>query len=75
MLCDCIDKSSIEHRHRHSQVAQTMVNNKPTFIRYTPKTAGPDGARIIRMVEAPVDPLEPPKFKVQILPIPSYARK
>ena len=49
-------------------VQQQMVNQKPTYVRYTPKQAGPDGARIIRLVEAPVDPLEPPKFKHKRVP-------
>nr|WJH19502.1 SNW domain-containing protein 1 (SNW1) [Euglena gracilis] len=43
-------------------------DGKATFIRYTPKQSGPDGARIIRLVEAPVDPLEPPKFKHKRVP-------
>jgi len=49
-------------------VKQTMVNQTPTFVRYTPKQAGPEGSRVIRMVEAPVDPLEPPKFKHKRVP-------
>lgn len=45
----------------------------PTLIKYVPqgaKAGTNSGAshRIIRMVEAPVDPLEPPKFKHQKLP-------
>lgn len=41
---------------------------EPQYIRYTPSAHGPghnSGAaqRVIRMVEAPVDPMEPPKFK------------
>jgi len=43
-------------------------DGKPTFIRYTPANAD-DGhnsgakQRIIKLVEAPVDPLEPPRFQ------------
>eukprot|EP01104_Vermistella_antarctica_P021349 TRINITY_DN959_c0_g1_i1.p1 TRINITY_DN959_c0_g1~~TRINITY_DN959_c0_g1_i1.p1 ORF type:complete len:691 (-),score=232.56 TRINITY_DN959_c0_g1_i1:58-2130(-) len=44
------------------------AKEEPTFIRYTAQsshTSHNSGAqqRIIRLVEAPVDPLEPPKFK------------
>jgi hypothetical protein len=40
----------------------------PKFIRYTPDTSAPGfnpnaRQRVIRMVEAQVDPMEPPKFK------------
>jgi len=43
----------------------------PTYIRYTPsvKAAGSNiEQRIIRMSEAPQDPLEPPKFKLKKVP-------
>lgn len=42
----------------------------PTFIRYTPSEAGSSGAqnRVIRMVEAARDPMEPPKFKHKRVP-------
>jgi SNW domain-containing protein 1 len=42
----------------------------PTFIRYTPAEAGASGAqsRVIRMVEAAKDPMEPPKFKHKRVP-------
>ncbi|CAG8689827.1 11089_t:CDS:2, partial [Scutellospora calospora] len=46
---------------------------EPTYIRYTPGQQGEaynSGAtqRIIRMVEMPVDPMEPPKFKHKKIP-------
>ena len=51
-------------------VHQTAKGNvkAPTFIRYTPDTSAPGfnpnaRQRVIRMVEAQVDPMEPPKFK------------
>eukprot|EP01114_Cavostelium_apophysatum_P013203 TRINITY_DN3138_c0_g1_i1.p1 TRINITY_DN3138_c0_g1~~TRINITY_DN3138_c0_g1_i1.p1 ORF type:complete len:559 (+),score=177.22 TRINITY_DN3138_c0_g1_i1:136-1812(+) len=49
------------------------VGGAPTFIRYTPsqKGAGFNSGteqRIIRLSEAPVDPLEPPKFKLKKAP-------
>ena len=51
-------------------VDQTAKGNvkAPTFIRYTPDTSAPGfnpnaRQRVIRMVEAQVDPMEPPKFK------------
>ncbi|KAJ1627613.1 SKIP/SNW domain-containing protein [Pavlovales sp. CCMP2436] len=42
----------------------------PTFIRYTPAEAGAVGAqnRVIRMVEAARDPMDPPKFKHKRVP-------
>jgi len=48
-------------------------NAEPTFIRYTPSNQNEEfnsGAkqRIIRLQAAPVDPLEPPKFKHKKLP-------
>ena len=47
--------------------------NEPTFIKYTPSQQGEaynSGAkeRMIRMVEMPVDPMEPPKFKHKRVP-------
>ena len=46
---------------------------EPEYIKYTPTQQGAafnSGAsqRIIRMVEAPVDPLEPPKFRFKRVP-------
>ena len=45
----------------------------PTYIRYTPSNqgnnhAGGASSRVIRMVEAPLDPMEPPKFKHKRVP-------
>ncbi|KAJ1546383.1 mRNA splicing protein, partial [Cladochytrium tenue] len=42
----------------------------PQFVRYTPSSSsgGASTTRIIRMVEAPVDPMEPPRFKHQKVP-------
>eukprot|EP01129_Flabellula_baltica_P010705 TRINITY_DN4549_c0_g1_i1.p1 TRINITY_DN4549_c0_g1~~TRINITY_DN4549_c0_g1_i1.p1 ORF type:complete len:635 (-),score=203.74 TRINITY_DN4549_c0_g1_i1:36-1940(-) len=47
--------------------------DKSTYIKYTPANTNPDhnsgaSSRIIRMVEVPVDPMEPPKFKHKKLP-------
>jgi SNW domain-containing protein 1 len=52
---------------RPVQCAKGNVKD-PTFIRYTPDTSAPGfntnaRQRVIRMVEAQVDPMEPPKFK------------
>lgn len=46
---------------------------EPTYIRYTPGQQGESynsgsTQRIIRMVEMPVDPMEPPKFKHKKIP-------
>lgn len=49
-------------------------NKAPTYIRYTPGQGAGDGhnsgakQRIIRMVDAPVDPMEPPQFKHKKIP-------
>lgn len=43
------------------------VTEGPAFVRYTP-TAGDGETRIIKMVNAPVDPLEPPKFGHKKIP-------
>ncbi|KAI9283605.1 SKIP/SNW domain-containing protein [Umbelopsis sp. AD052] len=50
------------------------TNKAPTYIRYTPGQGAGDGhnsgakQRIIRMVDAPVDPMEPPQFKHKKIP-------
>mmetsp|Transcript_25273 Transcript_25273/g.99815 ORF Transcript_25273/g.99815 Transcript_25273/m.99815 type:complete len:650 (-) Transcript_25273:848-2797(-) len=46
---------------------------KPTYVKYTPANGGAShnsgsSQRIIRMMEAPVDPLEPPKFHQKKVP-------
>lgn len=56
---------------RAAQPAQKQ--GAPTYIRYTPQSGGDahnSGAkqRIIRMVEMPKDPMEPPKFKHKRVP-------
>ncbi|KAF9436594.1 mRNA splicing protein [Entomortierella beljakovae] len=58
-----------------AQPKSVVSNNKPgapTYIRYTPANQNPgdDGAkqRVIRMVEMPVDPMEPPKHKHKKVP-------
>ncbi|KAI1320812.1 mRNA splicing protein [Mortierella claussenii] len=58
-----------------AQPKNVVSNNKPgapTYIRYTPanQTAGEEGVkqRVIRMVEMPVDPMEPPKHKHKKVP-------
>ncbi|KAG0239321.1 mRNA splicing protein [Actinomortierella wolfii] len=58
-----------------SQPKNIGSNNKPgepTYIRYTPanQTGRAEGVqqRIIRMVEAPVDPMEPPRHKHKKVP-------
>jgi hypothetical protein len=43
------------------------VMEGPAFVRYTP-TAGDGDTRIIKMVNAPIDPLEPPKFGHKKIP-------
>jgi len=52
----------------------TADKKGPTFIKYTPSQSdgsaagGGASTRVIRMVEAPVDPMEPPKFKHKRVP-------
>lgn len=57
----------------HVANIRTVSTKEPTYVRYTPSeqhAAHNSGAqqRIIRLQEAPIDPLEPPKFKHQKLP-------
>lgn len=53
----------------HGSLDRAIADKKdPQYIRYTPSNQGGGHAsgatnRVIRMVEAPVDPMEPPKFK------------
>lgn len=51
----------------------TQKTDESTFFRYTPvngssNNGAQDESRIVRMVEAPVDPMEPPKFHNKKLP-------
>lgn len=58
----------------HGCLDRAIADKKePQYIRYTPSNQGgahASGAtnRVIRMVEAPVDPMEPPKFKHKRVP-------
>jgi SNW domain-containing protein 1 len=58
----------------HGSLEKAVADKKdPTYIRYTPSGQGGGQAsgatnRVIRMVEAPVDPMEPPKFKHKRVP-------
>ena len=58
----------------HGSLEKATSDKKaPTYIRYTPSNQGAAHAsgasnRVIRMVEAPVDPMEPPKFKHKRVP-------
>ncbi|KAJ3370337.1 mRNA splicing protein [Allomyces arbusculus] len=51
-------------------IASTAQAGAPVFVKYTPtQTGGRQGkTRIIKMVEMPVDPFEPPKFGFKRLP-------
>jgi SNW domain-containing protein 1 len=60
--------------------APVTKNGAPTYIKYTPAQQGSNfnsGAsnRIIRMVEMPKDPLEPPKFKNKRVPRGKFVNK
>ncbi|KAJ3174735.1 mRNA splicing protein [Geranomyces variabilis] len=53
----------------------TQQKNGPTYVKYTPASQNASqnsgaGSRIIRMVEAPIDPMEPPRFKHKKVPRP-----
>lgn len=59
----------LEGRSKSSQGVQNKdKKNGPSFVKYTPASKSTVGSRIIRMVEAPVDPMEPPKFKHKKMP-------
>ncbi|KAI9205632.1 SKIP/SNW domain-containing protein [Polychytrium aggregatum] len=62
----------VEGRIKSAQPTQvaSAKTNEPEYLRYTPSgsSSGPAQTRIIRMVEAPVDPMEPPKFKHKKVP-------
>lgn len=54
------------------QVTTQTKTNEPTYVRYTPQDQisqnGANNQKIIRLVEMPVDPLEPAKFKHKKVP-------
>jgi SNW domain-containing protein 1 len=52
------------------EIGSTSQSGGPVFVKYTPtQHGGKSGkSRIIRMVEMPVDPMEPPKFGFKRLP-------
>uniref|UniRef100_A0A7S0NQI2 SKI-interacting protein SKIP SNW domain-containing protein n=2 Tax=Calcidiscus leptoporus TaxID=127549 RepID=A0A7S0NQI2_9EUKA len=58
----------------HGSLEKALADKKaPQYIKYTPSNQGSAQAsgatnRVIRMVEAPVDPMEPPKFKHKRVP-------
>jgi len=59
----------LEGRSKSSQGALGKEKKSgPSFVKYTPASRSTVGSRIIRMVEAPVDPMEPPKFKHKKMP-------
>ena len=45
-------------------------NGEATYVRYTPANSSSSGSgtRIIKLSEAPVDPFEPPKYKIKKVP-------
>lgn len=64
-------KISAAHNPRNlPKAGKAAERAAPTFIRYTPTEASASGAqqRVIRMVEAARDPMEPPKFKHKRVP-------
>ncbi|KAJ1660768.1 mRNA splicing protein [Dispira simplex] len=55
------------------KTGQLGTNRQPEYVRYTPKQQGPgynSGAkqRVVRMVDMPVDPFEPQRFKTKKIP-------
>ncbi|TPX59710.1 hypothetical protein PhCBS80983_g02299 [Powellomyces hirtus] len=66
----------VDGRIKSAQPKQvTQQKNGPTYVKYTPASQNASqnsgaGSRIIRMVEAPIDPMEPPRFKHKKLPRP-----
>ncbi|KAJ3063453.1 Puff-specific protein Bx42 [Podochytrium sp. JEL0797] len=68
---DKITESRIASNAPKGIVSSTgSSTSAPTFVRYTPSSSSGTTAdtRIIRMVEAPIDPMEPPKFKFKKVP-------
>jgi SNW domain-containing protein 1 len=60
-----VDKKVRTYAPKMDNMGRVMEG--PAFVRYTP-TAGDGETRIIKMVNAPVDPLEPPKFGHKKIP-------
>lgn len=59
----------IEGRIKSTQATNPIEKKSgPSYVKYTPASKSTVGSRIIRMVEAPVDPMEPPKFKHKKMP-------
>ncbi|KAJ3083252.1 mRNA splicing protein [Rhizoclosmatium hyalinum] len=66
-----INESRTKSKGAGGVVSSTASSTSaPQFVRYTPSSSsgGSADTRIIRMVEAPVDPMEPPKFKFKKVP-------
>lgn len=70
-----IVEGKISAAHNPVQAQGKGDGSGPTFIRYTPSASqqahGPKGGpetRVVRMVEAQKDPMEPPKFKHRRVP-------
>ncbi|OQR91275.1 puff-specific protein Bx42-like [Thraustotheca clavata] len=64
---DALVSGKVAAAHPINVSRQKSVKETSTYIRYTPHDQGfgdkPPEQRIIRMVEAPVDPIQPPKYK------------
>ena len=62
----------LEGKERSSHLANVEGGQRgeANFVRYQPASRGsvPSQARVVRIVEKPVDPLEPPKFKHKRVP-------
>ncbi|KDO25963.1 hypothetical protein SPRG_08616 [Saprolegnia parasitica CBS 223.65] len=64
---DALVSGKVAAAHPINATRQLSVKENSSYIRYTPHDQGngdkPPEQRIIRMVEAPVDPMQPPKYK------------
>ncbi|OQR97671.1 puff-specific protein Bx42-like [Achlya hypogyna] len=64
---DALVSGKVAAAHPINVSRQKTVKESSSYIRYTPHDQGngdkPPEQRIIRMVEAPVDPMQPPKYK------------
>jgi SNW domain-containing protein 1 len=64
----------VDFKIQATQPKQSAVVSKPnggaTYVRYTPASGSDQGSgtKIIKMMEAPVDPFEPPKYKIKKVP-------